>query len=283
MSNRNSLCDPKKFSTPINRSQTSMNDPNRYRLPAIQQTATQSFLTPKKELSPIQPTSNLKLMNCDPTGPAARNASTPSYQNCKTNSNPCGPTIPGLYNHLQQTPANRGWSSNEFVGFGKRNMLKSNAKINDNSNCSPGSTMPNGNGFRSSTSKMNVSSNGQKLVCRDRQLANEILQKAGISSNLPATDALEVISDEPVGKIDMVNCDPNPVCMRKPAEHPVIFIIDFERKINREIDFLRNVMNNRSLFVIYIRNVSSRCCYQSNIFVILDHDPPYQRPLSFGF
>lgn len=194
----------------------STNDPNRYRLPAIPQTSTPIVSKSSPCKTPI---------NSDPTASTIRNVPMPSYQNCQTNSNPCAPTIPGLYNHLQQTPANRGWSSNEFVGFGKRNMLNSNGS----SNCPPRSTMPNCNTFRPSTSKVNCN-NGQKLVCRDRQLANEILQKAGISSNLPVSDDLEVISDEPVGTIDTVNCDPNPVCMRKPAEHQVSLYRDFQSK-----------------------------------------------------
>jgi hypothetical protein len=120
---------------------------------------------------------------------------------------------------MQQVPANRGWYSNQYIGADKKN--KTNTDGNKNMNC-PQRSMTSGPGdFNCSQANMNLS-NGQKTVLRDRHLANEILQKAGISSNLTPNDCLEVITDVPVTMNDDVNCDPNPLCMKKPADCQVI-------------------------------------------------------------
>lgn len=220
MSNRNP-CGSMKFSPNSN------NDPTRWKLPAIHSTPTGTI--PKKNdcstrysnLNKSQANSAYPVTStkCAQPGQAMYNAMTPSHNNCNTDCPTSGipstqtysssSTGTGSSHCYGQTPANHGWSSNQFVGFGKSSNINTNA----NRNCPP---TPNGFQY-STTSKMNLS-NGQKTVVRDRQLANEILQKAGIASKLPPSDCLEVITDSPVNVNDMVNCDPNPVCMRKPAD-----------------------------------------------------------------
>jgi len=246
MSNR-SYCASNKFSQNY-RSGHSINEHNRCKLPAINNGATtignMNQLSSKSSLPhPCTPQvnenySNFKASDCNtgntnnpssqvngaPLGPAVYNARTPSYNNCKTNCSPQG-VASSPCNDMQQVPANRGWYSNQYIGADKKNKTNpdgnKNVLINQNMN-SPQRSMTSGPGdFNCSPANMNIS-NGQKTVLRDRHLANEILQKAGISSNLTPNDCLEVITDVPVTMNDNVNCDPNPLCMKKPADCQVI-------------------------------------------------------------
>jgi hypothetical protein len=156
-------------------------------------------------------------------GPAMYNTSTPLHNNYTTNFPPrdvassqtfslSAPTS-GMYNSVQPVPANRTWSSNQFVPHDKTNTTDVDLNKNENPPKRPMTSGP---------SNRNML-NGQKTVLRDRNLANEILQKAGIPSNSTPNDCLEVIADAPVTMDDDVNCDPNPLCMKKPVESPVNF------------------------------------------------------------
>ncbi|CAF3992369.1 unnamed protein product [Rotaria sordida] len=177
-------------------------------------------------------TNNLSTqINCTPSGPAIYNARTPSYNNCKINcpsrgsaslqtfSSPLSTST--MYNDIQQAPVNRCWSSNQFIGCDKTNItntdLNKNSIIDQSNNCPQRSMISGSNGFNCSQSNLNICT-GQKTIVRDRHLANEILQKAGISSNITSNDCLEVITDTPVTINDNVNCDPDPLCMKKPAD-----------------------------------------------------------------
>ena len=146
--------------------------------------------------------------DCAAIGAAAYNARTPSYNPCQVN----GP---------QQIPANRGWSSNQLVGFGKSNATASangrNPLINLNNDCLPRPMTSAPRGACGPLANTNGSC-GQKTVVRDPQLATSILQKAGMPSNWLTDGCFEVITDTPVTTNDLVNCDPNPLCMKKPAE-----------------------------------------------------------------
>jgi hypothetical protein len=253
MSNR-SYCGPNKF--PQNyRSINPTNEHDRYKLPAINnETATvpnmnsssmtrscisqpnNNYSTEFSNLNNTANTNNLSLpANVAPDGPALYNARAPSNNNYKINCPPRGiassqaftstPVKSRMYNTMQQAPANRSWSSNQFIGFDKTNTtntdVNKNPLINQNDSSPPRRPMTSGpGGFNYSSSNMNIA-NGQKTVVRDRLLANEILQKAGITSNLTPNDCLEVITDTPVTMNDNVNCDPNPLCMKKPAESQV--------------------------------------------------------------
>lgn len=167
------------------------------------------------------------------------NTRTTSNHNYKLNDPPRGvvssqtfsstPKTSGVNNTTQQVPANRSWSSNKLNGFDKTNTtntdMNKNSLINQNNSSSHRRPLTSGpDGFNYSSLNMNTS-NGQKNIVRDRHLANEILQKAGITSNLTPNDCLEVITDTPVTKIDNVNCDPNPLCLKKPAESQVNYSI----------------------------------------------------------
>jgi hypothetical protein len=255
MSNR-SYCGPNKF--PQNyRSNASNNEYDRYKLPAINNgpvaISNMNSAIGKPPLArPCIPQANENYPNlnngdanngntnnpsppvdCVPSGPAMHNARTPSYNNSKVNCPPRGvassqtftspPSTSGMGNDIQQEPTNRGWSSHQFTGFDKTNTdVNKNLLTNQSNNYPqrPMTSVP--GGFNSSRSNMNIC-NGQKNVVRDRNLANEILQKAGIASNLTSNDCLEVITDTPVMMNDNVNCDPNPLCLKKPANCQVIF------------------------------------------------------------
>lgn len=93
--------------------------------------------------------------------------------------------------------------------------------LNKNNGCTQRLMTPGSDNLNRIPSNMNKCS-GQATVIHDRQLANEILQKAGISSNISPNDCLEVITDTPVTINDHVNCDPDPLCMKKPSECQVI-------------------------------------------------------------
>jgi hypothetical protein len=168
-------------------------------------------------------------VNCTPSGPAAYNASTPSYNNCKTNCPSQGVTssspMSNRCNGMRQTSAYRDSSSNQFNHFSNTSTINTSMNKNlltDQGNNCPQRPMTSGPGsFNRSSSNMNVSS-GQKSVVRDRQLANEILQKSGIPSNLTPNYCLEMITDVPVTINENINCDPNPLCMKKPANCQVI-------------------------------------------------------------
>ena len=170
--------------------------------------------------------------DCAAIGVAAYNARTPSYNPCQVNGPTSGATgasktfspssaMGGVCNGLQQTPANRGWSSNQFVGFGKSHATSSangrNPLINPNTDCPPRPMTSTPSGACGPSANTNGSC-GQKTVVRDPQLATSILQKAGMPSNWITHGCLEVITDTPVTTNDQVNCDPNPLCMKKPAD-----------------------------------------------------------------
>jgi hypothetical protein len=257
MSNR-SYCGPNKFSQNY-RLNNSTNQHDGYKLPAINnETATVPNMNLSSMTNPCinQANNNYSTQfsnlintdyntvntnnpslpaNCAPFGPGVSNARTLSYNNFKINCPPRGvassqaftssPITSGMYNAMQQVPANRSWSSNQFIGFDKTNTtntdLNKNPLINPNNNSPFQRPMTSGpSRFNCSSSNMNIA-NGQKTVVRDRHLANEILQKAGIPSNSTRNDCFEVITDAPVTINDNVNCDPNPLCMKKAAESQV--------------------------------------------------------------
>jgi len=253
MSNR-SYCGPNKFPQSY-RSSNPTNEQDRYKLPAINNgTATvpnmnspsmtrpcisqvnNNYPTQFSNLNITANTNNPSLpANVASDGSAVYNARTPSNNNYKINCPPRGiassqaftstPVKSGMPNSMQQAPANRSWSSNQFIGFDKTNTINTdvnkNPLINQNNSSPPRRPMTSGpTGFNYSSSNLNIA-NGQKTVVRNRLLANEILQKAGITSNLTPNDCLEVITDTPITINDNVNCDPNPLCMKKPAESQV--------------------------------------------------------------
>ncbi|CAF3337246.1 unnamed protein product [Rotaria sp. Silwood1] len=177
-------------------------------------------------------TNNLSTqVNCASSGPAIYHARTPSYNNCKTSCPSSGntslqifsspPPTSSMCNDVQQIPTNRCWSSNQVIGCDKTNLtntnLNKNPIINKNNNCPQRPMISSSAGFNCSPSNLNICA-GPKTIVRDRHLANEILQKAGISSNITPNDCLEVITDTPVTINDNVNCDPDPLCMKKPAD-----------------------------------------------------------------
>lgn len=269
MSNRN-YCGPNRFPQNHRANNNPTIEQDRYRLPAINNGTTMT--------RPCIPQGNnnfsTQLSNANNTNynmsntnnPSLPTNSTSSNNNHKINCPPHGvapsqtfsstPITSGMYNTMQQVPADRSRSSNRFTGFDKTNTtntdVNKNPIINQNDNSSRQRPITSGpDGFNYSSSNMNTS-NGQKTVVRDRHLANEILQKAGITSNLTSNDCLEVITDVPITINDNVNCDPNPLCMKKPAESQVInFSLEFFLLF---ILLLRNVMNNQLLFDIYNRN-----------------------------
>ncbi|CAF2748853.1 unnamed protein product [Rotaria sp. Silwood2] len=177
-------------------------------------------------------TNNLSTqLECASSGRAISHARTPSYNNCKIN---ClsrdsaslqrfssSPSTSAMCNDMQQVPTNKCWSSNQFIGCDKTNItntdLNKNLIINQNNNLSQRSMMLASGDINCSSSNLNKCI-GQKTIVRDRHLANEILQKAGISSNITPNDCLEVITDIPVTINDNVNCDPDPLCMKKPTD-----------------------------------------------------------------
>ncbi|UJR25212.1 hypothetical protein I4U23_006564 [Adineta vaga] len=175
-----------------------MDNPNRCKLPAINNgIATMSPICKPPIINP-----SVLQVNCEPSGTAVYNARTSSYINSKLNcpSRDVSPTNSRMCNDTQQVSMNKDWSSKQYNSIGKMSTInpdiKNNLSMNQNLNCSP----------------------RQKTVVRDRHLANEILQKAGISSTLTPNDCLEVITDTPVTMNDPVNCDPNPLCMKKSAD-----------------------------------------------------------------
>ncbi len=235
MSNR-SYCRSNRFS---------QNEHDRYKLPAINNgTAIVPNMNSSSMARPcLSQTNNnysTEFSNLNNTrhntantnnGHAIYNTSTPNY---KTNFPPHGvassqtfslsPPTSGMYNSTQPAPPNRSWSSNQFVASDKTNTidagLNKNSLINQNETF-PSRPMTSGpSGFNRPSSNRNMMS-GQKTVLRDRHLANEILQKAGIPSNSTPNDCLEVITDAPVTMNDNVNCDPNPLCMKKPVDSQV--------------------------------------------------------------
>ncbi|CAF0775156.1 unnamed protein product [Didymodactylos carnosus] len=173
--------------------------------------------------------------------PDTKNACSSSYNNCKMSCLP-----PNGYkdmnrssdnNYGLQTPANKGWSSTSFTGFGKSGLHQQNMSspfaldrpggnypnsgYNNNCNTQQRPVTSNGLYHNSLSNNSNgyLMGSGQKTVLRDRRLADEILQKAGIPfSNPCAVDCVEVISDCPVSGNDNISCDPHPLCMRKPAD-----------------------------------------------------------------
>lgn len=177
--------------------------------------------------------SNLnKTDNNTPKTNTMSNSTPYASANNKTNCLPHGvtssqtfsslPLTSGMYNSMQTAPANRSWSSNRFVGLEKTNGsdvdVEKTVLINQNNNspARPMTSVP-GSFNRPSSNNRNMQ-HGQKTVLYDRQLANEILQKAGIPSSSTRNDCLEVITDAPVTMNDNVNCDPNPLCMKKPSD-----------------------------------------------------------------
>jgi hypothetical protein len=247
MSNRRYF-EPNKLSQ-NSRSNNSTDEHDRYKLPAINNgIATAPNMNSSPITHPGMPQTNNNYTtqfsnlnntnhstrntnnpsNCAPFGSTVYNARTSSYNNYKANCPPRGiassqtfsapPAASGIYNSMQQAPANSSWSSNQFVGFDKTNAT--NTDMNKNLSSPPRPMTSGPGGFNASSSNV---PNGQKTVVRDRHLANEILQKAGISSNLTENDCLEVITDTPLTMNDNVNCDPNPLCMKKPADSQVNF------------------------------------------------------------
>jgi len=147
--------------------------------------------------------------------PAIHNTST-----VVSNPNTTLPVPAGLQNSMQQVPISKTWSSNRISHFDKTNSNK-NLLGNQTNDQLPARPMTSGpRAFDYSSSNINVI-NGQKTVVRDQHLANEILQKAGISPNITGKDCLEVITDVPVTTNENVNRDPNPLCMKKPADKQV--------------------------------------------------------------
>ena len=250
MSNRN-YCTPEKFrqNHQFNNSTTEL---DRYKLPAINNGT--AIISPTNDTSMTRPCvsqtpnnystpiANLRKIDCSttkmnnlsnstPYGSANYNPSIPSYNNHKTNCSPRGiassqtfsslPLSSGIHNSMQSTSANRTWSSNRFVGLDKTNMTDTGANknplINQNNN-SPPRPMTSGPGSLNRPPSNRTTQCGQKTIVLDRQLANEILQKAGLPPSSTRNDCFEVITDAPVTVNDNVNCDPNPLCMKKPAD-----------------------------------------------------------------
>ena len=220
-------------------SQNSINDSNRNKLPAIHSNSASIYksaldhsftLQPKQHdcanrygsmkqdnRSVTNPVEFVSPSNCSSLSQSKIKNSMASYDHCNSQWSLPGASKFGRtlsYGTTEQTPANRGWASNQFTGFGKSSnqsyMLGKHSLPNQKQNCR----------FLGSSSKLQ-NSTGSKTVVRDRELATEILQKAGMPSNLLTNDCLEVVTDTPVTKNDDVNCDPNPLCMRKPIEQPV--------------------------------------------------------------
>ncbi|CAF1048090.1 unnamed protein product [Adineta steineri] len=230
-----SYCSPNKLSQNY-QSNDSANEYNRCKLPAInngtipianmnstftKSPLTDQYATPMKENNSTFNNSNCNTENINnrssqvfytPSGPAVSNACTPSYNNAKINCSPrsiapsqtfSSSRLPSkMCNNKQQIPMNRAWNSNKM----------NTTTIDTNKNCFQRPMTSGPNGLNCS------SSNGQKTIVRDRNLATEILQKAGITSNSTPNDCLEVITDTPVTMNDNVNCDPNPLCMKKTAD-----------------------------------------------------------------
>ncbi|CAF1316214.1 unnamed protein product [Adineta steineri] len=240
-----SYCSPNKLSQNY-QSNDSANEYNRCKLPAInngttpvtnmnstftkspftKSPLTDQYATPMKENNSTFNNSNCNTENTNnrssqafytPSGPAVSNACTPSYNNGKINCSPRGiapsqtfssSRLPSkMCNNKQQISMNRAWNSNKM----------NTTNIDTNKNCFQRPMTSGPNGLNCSSSNMNTS-NGQKTIVRDRNLATEILQKAGITSNSTPNDCLEVITDAPVTMNDNVNCDPNPLCMKKTAD-----------------------------------------------------------------
>lgn len=285
MSNQ-SYCTPEKsrHNHQVNNSTTEL---DRYKLPSINNgTAILSpmngtsvaspcaFQTPNNYSTPV---SNLRKIDCN-TGKmntslnntlyesANCNPCSPSYNKHKTNCTPRGvvssqtfsslPLTSGIHNSMQSTSANRSLSSNRFVGVDKMNNANAGANknvlINQNNN-SPPRPMTSGPGRLNRPPSNRAMQCGQKTILHDRQLANEILQKAGLPQSCTRNDCLEVITDAPVTVNDNVNCDPNPLCMKKPSDCQVN-----ENNDEINIGFLsRNAMNNPLLFGIYNREYFS--------------------------
>ncbi|CAF3424117.1 unnamed protein product [Rotaria socialis] len=142
------------------------------------------------------------------TGSAIYNARTPSYNSCKINCSPSGDTS---FQKFSSSPPKLDCNKTKLS---TTNLKKNQLIRNSNNSYAQRLMTPNLSSFNCSTSNMNTST-GQTTSIRDRQLANEILQKAGIQSNMTSNDCLEVITDGPVTTDDNVNCDPNPLCMKK--------------------------------------------------------------------
>lgn len=229
---------------------------DRYKLPAINNGSMpqvpNNYSTPVSNLNKTDyntPKTN-NLSNSTPYASARGVASSQTFSSL--------PLTSGMYNSTQPVPANRTWSSNRCVGGGDKTNI-SNADvnktvlINHNNNSPPRPMTSTPGSINRSASNRNIQC-GQKTVLYDRQLANEILQKAGIPSSSTRNDCLEVITDVPVTMNDNVNCDPNPLCMKKPADNQVnrddCWMNQFLLSL---IILLRNVMNNPLLFDIYNR------------------------------
>ena len=182
-------------------------------------------------------TNNLSTqVNCAMSRPSISNICTSSYDNCQMNCPPrhdtkperfssSSPSISTMCNDKQTTSTSRVRSSNQYIGFDKAKTTTIDVNktpiLQENNNCSQQlKTLERGN-YNCFTKNMNTPSE-HKTVIRDRHLASEILQKAGISSILTQNDCLEVIADTPITANDNVNCDPNPLCMKKSADCQVI-------------------------------------------------------------
>ncbi|CAF1457366.1 unnamed protein product [Adineta ricciae] len=222
MSNRN-FCAPFRSNNP-------MENPNRCKLPAINNglttlTNANSYVPRKNNDNyPNRPNSSLRI----DYGSALCNTRTSAYENskivCPTRditpsqrfSSP--PLNPRACSDVRQIPLGKDCSAKQFNDstkmIGIRQDIDKTMQMNRSSR--PMTSGSNNLNYSSETNG-NVS-NRQKMVVRDRQLANEILQKAGIASTLTSNDCLEVITDSPVTMNEPVNCDPNPLCMKKPAD-----------------------------------------------------------------